>query len=141
MEQRPRFLAILFLSALVTAGYAQQPKPAPAKPQSVLLWKASSPTTTVYMLGSIHVGDDKLYPLPASVESAFTAAKVLIVEINAKAFDQAKTLELVRNDGIYSDDDSLSNHISKETSDAQGPYCYPHGLHRQTLHILMPMVG
>lgn len=140
MEQRPRFFAILFLSALVTAGYAQQPKPAAAKPQSVLLWKASSPTTTVYMLGSIHVGDDKLYPLPASVESAFTAAKVLIVEVNAKAFDQAKTLELVGKYGMYSDDDSLSKHISKETADALDAYCSAHGLPRQTLEMLKPWV-
>src|SRR5260370_9211198 len=140
MEQRPRFLAILFLSALVPAGYAQQPRPATAKPQSVLLWKAPSPTPTVYMLVSIHVGDDKLYPLRASVESAFTAAKVLIVEVNAKAFDQAKTLELVGKYGMYSDDDTLSKHISKETADALDAYCSAHGLPRQTLEILKPWV-
>src|SRR5215813_2442503 len=131
---------LTFLAILAGTGYAQQKaQPAP-KPQHVLLWKASSSTTTAYLFGSIHVGDDKLYPLPAAVESAFAAAKVLIVEVNAKAVDQTKAMELVGKYGLYAGGDNLSKHISKETADTLDAFCSANGLPRQGLETLKPWV-
>ena len=140
MRQRSCFCVLPFLLMLAGAGYCQQQAQPASKPQHVLLWKASSPTTTAYLLGSIHVGDDKLYPLPAAVESAFAAAKVLIVEVNAKAVDQAKAMELVGKYGLYGSDDNLSKHISKETADALDAYCSANGLPREGLESLKPWV-
>lgn len=140
MLQRPRFIAILFLLALTGTSYAQQLPPAAAKPQGMLLWKATSPTTTAYLLGSIHVGDDKLYPLPATTEAAFAAAKILIVEVNAKEMDQAKAMGLVTKYGMYSPDDGLSKHINKETAASLDAYCSAHSLPRQALETLKPWV-
>src|SRR5215472_9279959 len=140
MRRRFRLLAVLSLLALVGAANAQQPAQPSKKPQHLLLWKASSPTATAYLMGSIHVGDDKLYPLPASVESAFAEAKVLIVEVNLKAVDQAKTMELVGKYGMYGADDGLSKHLSKETDDALEAYCSAHNLPRQALESLKPWV-
>src|SRR5262245_27951371 len=140
MKRCSRSYVLTFLAILAGTGYAQQKaQPAP-KPQHVLLWKASSPTTTAYLFGSIHVGDDKLYPLPPAVESAFAAAKVLIVEVNEKALDQPKAMELVGKYGLYSGDDTLSKHISKETADALDAYCSANGLPRQGLESLKPWV-
>ena len=140
MLRRPRFSAILFLLALTGTSYAQQPPPPAAKPRGVLLWKATSPTTTAYLLGSIHVGDDKLYPLPARAEAAFAAARILIVEVNAKEMDQAKTMGLLAKYGMYSADDGLSKHINKETADSLEAYCSAHSLPRQALETLKPWV-
>jgi uncharacterized protein YbaP (TraB family) len=140
MRRRFRLPAILSLLALVSASYAQQPAQPSAKPQHLLLWKASSPTATAFLIGSIHVGDGRLYPLPASVESAFAAAKVLIVEVNVKALDQAKTIELVGKYGMYGADDGLSRHINKETDKALEAYCSAHKLPREALENLKPWV-
>ena len=138
--QRPRFIAIVFLLALAGTSYAQQSPPAMSKPRGVLLWKATSPTTTAYLRGSIQVGDHKLYPLPASVEAAFRAAKILIVEVNAKDMDAAKTMGMVAKYGMYGPDDALSKHIDKETAASLDAYCSAHSLSRRTLEQLKPWV-
>jgi uncharacterized protein YbaP (TraB family) len=102
------------------------------------MWKVSSPTTTVYLVGSIHVGDSSMYPLPAGVESAFAASKVLAVEINIKNVDQSKALQMVQEYGMYPGSDTLSQHISKETSDALDDFCNKHGLPRDALEKFKP---
>src|SRR5450755_4467957 len=63
----------ILLLAFVGVIQAQQAAPAQPKPRRFLMWKATSPTTSVYLVGSIHVGDSSMYPLPAEVESAFAA--------------------------------------------------------------------
>jgi len=103
-----------------------------------LMWKASSPSTTVYLLGSIHAGDQELYPLPQAIESAFNASKLLVVEVNVKDVDQMATLKLVQQYGMYSGDDSLSKHLSKTTSDALDAYCSKNGLLRTMLDKFKP---
>ena len=139
--QRPRFIAIVFLLALAGTSYAQQSPPAMSKPRGVLLWKATSPTTTAYLRGSIHVGDHKLYPLPASAEAAFRAAKILIVEVNAKDMDAAKTMGMVAKYGMYGPDDALSKHIDKETAASLDAYCSAHSLPRQTMELAQAVGG
>src|ERR1700681_653606 len=90
----------ILLLAFVAVAQAQQAAPAQPKPRRFLMWKATSPTTTVYLVGSIHMSDSSMYPLPKEVESAFAAAKVLAVEINIKNTDQARTIELVQKYGL-----------------------------------------
>ena len=46
------------------------------------LWKVSDENSSVWLLGSIHVADASFYPLPAVIDSAFTAASELAVEVN-----------------------------------------------------------
>jgi uncharacterized protein YbaP (TraB family) len=130
----------LFLLALSVTAFTQTaPQPQP-KPRRFLMWKAVSPTTTLYLVGSIHVGDKSMYPLPQEVESAFAAAQVLAVEINIKNVDKMKAMELIQKNGMYSGGDSLSKHISKETSDALDDFCSKHGLPRAGIEQLKPWV-
>src|ERR1041385_448085 len=136
MFRRFRVTAICLLLLAFSAAYAQtaaQPQP---KPRRFLMWKAVSPTTTMYLVGSIHVGDKDMYPLPREVESAFSAAKVLAVEINVKNVDKMKTMGLIQKNGMYSGDDSLSKHISKETSDTLDDFCSKHNLPRAAIEQL-----
>ena len=46
------------------------------------LWKVSDENSSVWLLGSIHVANASFYPLPTVIDSAFTAANELAVEIN-----------------------------------------------------------
>jgi uncharacterized protein YbaP (TraB family) len=141
MFRRFRIPAVLILLlALLGAAQAQtatQPQP---KPRRFLMWKATSPTVTIYLVGSIHVGDSAMYPLPQQVESAFSAAKVLAVEINIKNADQAKMMGLVQKYGMYGADDTLSKHLTKETSAALDDFCTKHGLPRAGVEQLKPWV-
>jgi uncharacterized protein len=141
MLKRRRFItAVVVLLAFLGIAQAQQAAPAQPKPRRFLMWKATSPTTTVYLVGSIHLGDSSMYPLPKEVESAFAAAKVLAVEINIQKSDQAKTMGLVQKYGMYSGDDSLTKHLSKETLAALEDYCTRHNVPRAGMEQLKPWV-
>lgn len=69
---------LLWIAAawLTLAGIA----PATAQGGSPLLWEVTSKSTTVYLLGTIHVGHPSMYPLPPAVENAYSRAQVIALE-------------------------------------------------------------
>jgi len=140
LKRRHIHAVFIMLLAFLGAAQAQQAAPAQPKPRRFLMWKATSPSATVYLVGSIHVGNSGMYPLPKEVESAFAAAKVLAVEINIKNADQAKMIGLVQKYGMYPDDDSLTKHLSKETQAALDDYCTKHNVPRMGMEKLKPWV-
>ena len=140
LKRRYIHAVLLVLLACLGVAQAQQAAPAQPKPRRFLMWKAASPTATVYLVGSIHLGDSSMYPLPKEVESAFAAAKVLAVEINIKNADQAKMVGLIQKYGLYTGDDSLSKHLPKETQVALDDYCTRHNVPRQGMEQLKPWV-
>jgi uncharacterized protein YbaP (TraB family) len=129
------WILLLALMGVAQAQVATQPQP---KPRRFLMWKAVSPTTTLYLVGSIHVGDKGMYPLPREVESAFAATKVLVVEVNIKNVDSSQMMGLVQKDGMYAGEDSLSRHIPPETSTALDDFCGKHNLPRAGVEQLKP---
>src|SRR6478752_7904979 len=140
LKRRHIQAVLILLLALLGVAQAQQAAPAQPKPRRFLMWKATSPSATVYLVGSIHVGDSSMYPLSKEVESAFAAAKVLAVEINIKNADQAKMIGLVQKYGLYTGDDSLTRHLPKETQAALDDYCTRHNVPRQGMEQLKPWV-
>jgi uncharacterized protein YbaP (TraB family) len=138
LKRRHIHAVLLVLLAFVGAAQAQQAAPAQPKPRRFLMWKAASPTTTVYLVGSIHLGDSSMYPLPKEVESAFAAAKVLAVEINIKNADEAKMMGLIQKYGLYTGDDSLTRHLPKETQAALDDYCTRHNVPRTGMEKIKP---
>jgi len=140
LKRRHIHAVFIVLLAFLGAAQAQQAAPAQPKPRRFLMWKATSPSATVYLVGSIHVGNSGMYPLPREVESAFAAAKVLAVEINIKNADQAKMIGLIQKYGMYPDDDSLTKHLSKETQAALNDYCTKHNVPRMGMEKLKPWV-
>jgi uncharacterized protein YbaP (TraB family) len=130
---------VTFLTFLVTGQALAQSAPQAAKAtRHFLMWKATSPTNTVYLVGSIHVGDSSMYPLPQTVESAFATSKVLAVEINIKNIDQSKMVKLMMESGMYGGDDSLFKHLSKETADALDAFCSKNGLPKMVVEKMKP---
>ncbi|HZR29035.1 MAG TPA: TraB/GumN family protein [Terriglobales bacterium] len=109
-----------------------------ASARRFLMWKVASPTATVYLVGSVHVATPDLYPLPSAMESAFAASKVLTVEVNVKNIDEAQSSKLTQEAGVYGDGDSLSKHISKQTSDALDNFCSKYAMPRESLEGFKP---
>ncbi|MGZ4896007.1 MAG: TraB/GumN family protein [Candidatus Angelobacter sp.] len=140
LKRRHIQAVLILLLAFLGVAQAQQATLAQPKPRRFLMWKATSPTATVYLVGSIHLGDSSMYPLPREVESAFAAARVLAVEINIKNADQARMIGLVQKYGLYTGDDSLSKHLSKETQATLADYCTRHNVPRMGMEQLKPWV-
>jgi len=140
LKRRYIYAMLTLLLAFWQAAQAQQTAAAQPKPRRFLMWKATSPTTTVYLVGSIHMGDSSMYPLPGEVESAFAGAKALAVEVNSKNVDQSKNIDLVQTFGMYGPGDSLTKHLSKETMSMLDDYCTKHNVPRAGMEQLKPWV-
>ncbi|MBN3040731.1 MAG: TraB/GumN family protein [Candidatus Omnitrophica bacterium] len=83
-------------------------------------WKAESGQAKVYILGSIHLANDDLYPLDSRIEKAFDEADKLVVEINFNNLDQFHAGNKFMQAGLYTDGDSFANHTSREVYELAG---------------------
>jgi uncharacterized protein YbaP (TraB family) len=93
-----------------------------------LIWKVSSRRSTIYLLGSIHVGSGDMYPLPRHIEEAFRQSSVLVVEVDLNKIDRSKLEPLLMTKGMYPLHDSLWNHVSPETKTLVTRFCDENGL-------------
>lgn len=73
-----------------------------------LLWTVTSPTTTVHLLGTIHVGSKAFYPLPPAIEAAYAQSDVLALE--ADVSDTASLLAIAPS-FVYTPPDNLEQHV------------------------------
>lgn len=125
-----RFAAFLLLSTSALQAQSHSRK--------FLMWKVSSPSATVYLVGSIHLADPSVFPLPAPVEQAFAASKVLAVEADVNNFNLDEAIGLLGEYGMYTDGDSLSKHLDGDTSRQLDAFCSKHGVPRDLLETLKP---
>lgn len=79
------------------------------------LWKVEHNGNTVYLLGSIHVANDKMYPLRPEIEAAFEASQYLGVEVDLTKVDQTEIQKFLTEKGSYTDGSKLKDHISADT--------------------------
>jgi uncharacterized protein YbaP (TraB family) len=92
-------------------------KPAAAKHAAtpVFLWRVTSPTATVYLLGSVHVASKAMYPLDARIEQAFKSADTLVLETELDATAQLQAATALQQAGMYTPPDSLDKHLDPAT--------------------------
>ena len=81
------------------------------------IWKVTSNTTSVYMLGSVHVAKPDIYPLDDTIEDAFDDADYLVVELNPKEANLLYASLLVAKYGSYPEGESLKDNIGEELYD------------------------
>jgi uncharacterized protein YbaP (TraB family) len=130
VRKHSRIAIIFLLLAFSLQAHAQHRK--------FLMWKVTSPTATVYLVGSIHLADPSIFPLPDPVEHAFAESKVLAVEADVSNVNLDEAMGLLGEYGMYGEGDSLSKHLSPETSSALDSFCDKHGLPRELLESMKP---
>ena len=104
---------VIFAATLLSA-------PVPASkdgtiPGRCMMWKATSKTATVFLLGTLHVATPEMYPMPKAVEEAFAKSDRLVVEVNMNKLDQQKMFAFIAEKGGYKDGKTLPECVSKET--------------------------
>lgn len=67
------FIALL-LSFVASNGFAESGKS--------FIWEVKSDKTTIYLLGSVHIGKESLFPLKPVIEDAFKKSNNLAVELD-----------------------------------------------------------
>jgi len=117
MRQFPKRLgALTLLFCAILPSLLAQSAAAPAQvTRKAIFWKASSPTSVVYLLGSIHLGSKDMYPLPKEIEDAFANSASLLVEADIRKLDMSKMQGMVFSKGLYPEGDNLWNHVTPET--------------------------
>ena len=77
------------------------------------MWKISSGTSSIYLYGSLDVGDKNLYPLSPKVEGAFKSSEALALEVELDKIDGPK----INNKLLYEKGDNVENHVSSDAID------------------------
>lgn len=78
------------------------------------LWKASSKTATVYLLGSVHFFKANMYPLNSKIEDAFEKSSVLAVEANIADIMKIDMKKFISS-AFYPGNETLKSHVSGKT--------------------------
>ncbi len=99
------------------------------------LWETKANGNTVYMLGSIHMADTKIYPFSGKIWDAYQSADVLGVELNA--FDTTGAMDLI-NMAVYTDGTTLKDHVSKETYDKVVEFAQIFGVGEEQISLMKP---
>lgn len=79
------------------------------------MWKVEKNGNTVYLLGTIHVANESMYPLRPELESAFKSADALGVEVDLTQYTQAQLGAILNDIGTYKDGTTLKDHVSADT--------------------------
>ncbi len=86
--------------------------PAAARGSRGFLWQVEKDGRKGYLLGSVHMGDERLYPLSAATEQAWRTSKVLVVEADVSGSGMA-ALQGAAMEAMYQDGSTLADHIPK----------------------------
>ncbi len=73
-------------------------------------WRATDEDSTVYLMGTIHVGTKDMYPLDPKIENAFKDSESLILELDMVNINPA----IVQKKLMYALPESLRNHVSEK---------------------------
>jgi uncharacterized protein YbaP (TraB family) len=84
------------------------------EPSKGIFLTVSEGNQTVYLLGSIHVGDENLYPLHNEIEEAFDEADHLAVEIDIADIDEMEITSYMMQEGMYTDGTTLSDVLDED---------------------------
>jgi uncharacterized protein YbaP (TraB family) len=107
-RSRVFFSVLVFVSLVIFVGDAL-----PHSRKS-FLWKIQSKTSTVYVLGSLHLAKKELYPLDRKIENAFVQSDSLVVEANVNDIGKIDPQKILES-ACYPANDTLEKHVSPET--------------------------
>ena len=101
-------VCIVWLSLPPTSSAGEAP------PESKhFLWQVDSPTGRAYLLGSIHVLDQRVYPLAPVIEEAFAASHVLVLEADVFDTPREELVQSVMAYATYEPGQTLKNQLSE----------------------------
>jgi uncharacterized protein len=83
-------------------------------PSEGVFYKVEKDNQTVYLLGSIHIGDQSLYPLNDQINIAFEEADHLAVEVDIENLDEMEFSQTVMQQGMYQDGTVLSDVVEED---------------------------
>lgn len=128
-----------WISAERTVVIYSDPKfEAEQKASRGFLWEIENEGNTVYLLGSIHIGDSSLYPLAPVIEQAFANSDNITFEIDLSRAAEPEIAQLMMEMSTYTDGTRLPDHISAETYAKLGTFLEEKGMSTDAVDGLKP---
>lgn len=78
------------------------------------LWRVTGGANPGYLVGTIHVARESMYPLDPDLEQAAAEADYIGLELDLTALDQTETAKLVSEKALLTDGTTLQDHVSAE---------------------------
>ena len=82
--------------------------------EKLFVWRISSVYGSAFLMGSVHLGIDAIYPLDSSIEEAYEIADNLVVEVDISNVDPITTTQLLMEYGTYPEGESLKGNLSED---------------------------
>jgi len=112
MNKKIRIFTLLLLFLFVSCSTSNKiSNKYEIKHINTFLWQVKSKTSTVYLLGSIHVAKPDFYPLNKVIEQDYKLSDALVVEVNINNLDMKSMMNRVMLPGR----ETLESQLSKET--------------------------
>lgn len=128
---------ILVIPALASCFESRSTEPA--------LWRVSDGDGNImYVMGSIHIGEESMYPFDDRVLNAFNECDYLAVEYDVIASEKAsenmtqqESLEYL-SQFMYKNGDTIKDHLSEETYSSAVAYLKECGVYSEQMDFLVP---
>ena len=114
LNSRVRFIGGLFFACCLMLAVVIQPTSAA---RNLCLWKIHNGDATVYLLGSIHVMREDMYPLPGPILEAFNKSDTVVFEVDLSKLDREEMSRVMTELGTYEPPASIHDDLSPETID------------------------
>ncbi len=102
-----------------------------------ILYKVTSNSSTVYVLGSIHLAKPELYPLDKAIKKAYASSDALVVELDPGSPHSLQVIQdVMMTQGMYPPGKSLKSELTPKTYKMLEAYMQQTGL---SLEIMQPM--
>jgi len=107
-----RLVGMGVIVLLVCGGWHVSTVGAVHSQRTCCLWKVTTPQNTVYLLGSIHMLEEKHFPLRRPIYEALQRAKHVVFEVNPASLAQAESSLTMLKMGVFTNGETLSNQLS-----------------------------
>ena len=109
------------------------------------LWQVVGPNgEEMYIMGSIHIGEESMYPFDQRIDSAFEKCDSLAVEYDIVSADERAEnwtdgeRIMYLSQYTYKDGDNIRNHLSKETYNEAKAYLVQKGVYTEQMDLFVP---
>jgi uncharacterized protein YbaP (TraB family) len=125
--------------AVLVACAAPRP-PIQLVPERALFWevRGGERDATLYLLGSVHVGDGRPLVLDARLAEAFASAEELVVEVDLAEITPERVMRFLGERGMLPPGEELSQRLSAETLALLGDFVAQHHLEAALVERLEP---
>lgn len=109
-------------------------------PSKGFFWEVTNGNNKMFLLGSIHVGDDSLYPIRSEIEASFAQSTHLVVEVNTQQIPTEKIQEMTGNKSTLPKDTSIKQRLTPEKYQKLYAYLKPFEIPEGAIDQLQPWV-